>query len=90
MLSSHFPAAMITGHEALIPSMTTAASDRHVLAAAVAGHADAVVTENVKNFPAEATAPYGITVVHQDAFLLDRDESTVRRAMTRQVSRYRR
>ena len=50
--------------------MTNHPKDRHVLAAAVAGRADTLVTENLKDFPPESAAPLGITVTGQDDFLL--------------------
>lgn len=89
----HFPAAMVTGHRTLIDAMTNDPKDRHVLAAAVRGGAELIVTQNVRDFPPAATAPYDIEVSDQDAFLLDQralDPVAVRRALTRQVSRYRR
>lgn len=92
-MTTHFPEAMITGHEPLVAAMTTAPSDRHVLAAAVRGQAEAIVTENLRDFPASSTDPYDVSVTHQDEFLLDLhdlDAAAVRRALTRQVSRYRR
>jgi predicted nucleic acid-binding protein len=45
-------------------------NDRHVLAAALAGHADCIVTQNLKDFPAAALEPFGITALHPDEFLL--------------------
>lgn len=51
--------------------------DTHVLAAAVAGHADCIVTANLKHFPAATLAPYGLEAIHPDDFLvaqLDLDE----------------
>lgn len=44
--------------------------DRHVLAAAVAGHADCIVTFNLRDFPNQAVAHFGIEVLHPDAFLI--------------------
>lgn len=92
-MTTHFPAAMVTGHEPFVAAMTTAPSDRHVLAAAVCGQAEVIVTENLRDFPTSATEPYDVAVSHQDEFLLDLhdlDPAAVRRALTRQVSRYRR
>jgi predicted nucleic acid-binding protein len=48
-----FPDAMVTGHDDLIRAMTNDPRDRHVLAAAVRGGADAIVSNNVKHFPKE-------------------------------------
>ncbi len=44
--------------------------DRHVLAAAVAGHVDCIVTFNLRDFPNQAVAHFGIEVLHPDAFLI--------------------
>lgn len=43
--------------------------DRHVLAAAIVGRCDAIVTQNLKDFPEGALAPYAIEAVHPDEFL---------------------
>ena len=45
-------------------------NDRYVLAAAVAGHADSIVTINIKDFPSSILEPLGITALHPDEFLL--------------------
>jgi hypothetical protein len=45
--------------------------DRHVLAAAIAGHADYIVTLNLRDFPQAAAAKFGIEVVDPDTFLLN-------------------
>jgi len=92
-MGEHFPGALITGHRSLIGAMTNHPKDRHVVAAAVRGCAELIVTENIRDFPAESLAPYDIEVTDQDTFLLDQldlDGSAVRRALGRQVSRYRR
>lgn len=44
--------------------------DVHVLAAAIAGHADCIVTANLKDFPEQALAPFGIQAIHPDEFLI--------------------
>ncbi len=46
------------------------ADDTHVLAAAIAGHADCIVTANLKDFPEHALAPFGLQAIHPDDFLV--------------------
>jgi len=45
--------------------------DTHVLAAAIAGHADCIVTANLKDFPSELIDPYGIEIVDPDRFIIN-------------------
>lgn len=66
-----FPHAVIAGHEDLIGAMRNDAKDRHVLAAAVRAGASAIVTANLKDFPASALQPYDVEALHPDDFLLD-------------------
>lgn len=62
---------LIQGYERLIDSLVLPDSDdRHVLAAAIAGHADAIVTFNLKDFPANAVEIHGIEVLHPDDFMV--------------------
>jgi hypothetical protein len=64
--------------------------DRHVLAAAIAGHADCIVTANLKDFPASALAPFGLEAIHPDQFLvaqLDLDQLAVLSAFKEQRRR---
>ena len=64
--------------------------DVHVLAAAIAGHADCIVTTNLKDFPEAALAPFGIQVIHPDEFLIaqmDLDPLTVLAAFKEQRAR---
>jgi predicted nucleic acid-binding protein len=56
--------------ERLEDSMLNDAKDRHVLAAAVACEAQAVVTMNLKDFPEEASEPFSVEVMHPDEFLM--------------------
>jgi predicted nucleic acid-binding protein len=71
-MAAYFPDARVTSYEELTGSMTNHPKDRHVLAAAVAGRADVLVTENLKDFPPAAVARLGITVAGQDDFLSGR------------------
>ncbi|WP_396268147.1 PIN domain-containing protein [Ideonella sp.] len=45
-------------------------NDVHVLAAAIAGHADCIVTANLKDFPSDCLAPWGLTAIHPDDFIV--------------------
>lgn len=49
-MTTAFPLAAVGGHTDLIPAMTNDPRDRHVLAAAVRGNADLIVTANLKDF----------------------------------------
>jgi len=60
---------LIAGYESLIPSLDLPdPDDRHILAAAIVGRCDAIVTQNLKDFPAEVLAPFGIETQHPDDF----------------------
>ena len=69
MLAS-FPEALVEGYEDLIPVMRNQEKDRHVLAAAVRASAAVIVTWNLKDFPADACAPYDIDIQTPDTFLV--------------------
>ena len=45
--------------------------DRHVLAAAIEGGAEFILTFNLRHFPDEAVAPFGLTARHPDSLLCD-------------------
>lgn len=79
--------ALIHNFEDLIPSLSLPdPNDRHVLAAAIRGRVDVIVTYNTKDFPADAVAPYGIEIQHPDEFLthvLDLAPGTVLAALQR-------
>lgn len=70
-MERYFADAMVTGYDDLVPSMTNDEKDRHVLAAAVRGGAEVLVTFNTRDFPAESVEPFDLEVVRPDDFLLD-------------------
>lgn len=45
-------------------------NDAHVLAAAIAGHADCIVTANLRDFPHAIIEPYGIEIIDPDRFIV--------------------
>ena len=50
---------LVTGYETLIPALDLPdPGDRHVLAAAIVGHCDLIVTFNTKEFPESAIAAF--------------------------------
>jgi hypothetical protein len=70
-------------------TMTNDPKDRHVLAAAVVSQAQAIITTNLKDFPAAASGPYGVDILHPDEFLMvlyGLDPSLAVDAVTRQAA----
>jgi predicted nucleic acid-binding protein len=63
--------ALVEGYENLIPSLTLPdPNDRHVLAAAIHGGAQIIVTMNLRDFPNEVLQQYEIEALHPDEFIL--------------------
>jgi predicted nucleic acid-binding protein len=71
LMNDAFPEASVAGYESLIPNLRNDMDDRHVLAAAIRGNAEYIVTQNVRHFPTSAIEPFGIRVVTADTFLLN-------------------
>ncbi len=70
LLRAHFPNAEYKIHEAdnadlYLPDT----GDVHVLALARTAQCNAIVTANLKDFPKQDLAPYGVSAIHPDAFL---------------------
>lgn len=67
-----FPDAMVNNYESLIDSLKLPdANDRHVLAAAIKTNANVLVTNNLKDFPKEYLASFGLCAKGSDDFLTD-------------------
>jgi predicted nucleic acid-binding protein len=88
LMDTHVREGLISGYEPLIPALTLPdPKDRHVLAAAIHAKADVIVTFNLKDFPADTLALFGIEAQHPDEFvisLLDLDVASVCEAVKRQ------
>jgi len=71
-MNAAIPDCLVTNYEGLTSCIELPdADDRHVVAAAIVGHADAIVTFNIKDFPAKVLEPYGIEVQHPDEFVMN-------------------
>lgn len=73
LMAQAVPDSVVQGWQHIEPGLTGLPDpdDRHVLAAAICGHADAIVTFNLADFPAAALAPFGVEALHPDDFLLN-------------------
>lgn len=93
-MSVAFPDAMLDQEavDAIEGEMPNHEKDRHVLAAAVVGGTELVVTNNLRHFAADDLAPLGKRSLDTDAFLcelLDRSPHIVRVALDQQVAHMR-
>ena len=71
-MEAAIPDCLVNGYEHLIDGLELPdPDDRHVLAAAITGHADAIITWNEKDFPREVLDPFGIELQTPDEFVLN-------------------
>lgn len=72
LMAETFTDATVTGWEQVSAGLDLPdQDDRHVLAAAIVGGAQAIITANLRDFPDEQLHPRGIQARHPDDFLLD-------------------
>jgi len=64
-----FPEALITEYEPFINIMPNHEKDRHVMAAAVKGRVDTLITFNVKDFLIPEAQLYGVEILHPQDLL---------------------
>ncbi len=88
LMNSHVRDCLVEDFETLIASVALPdPDDRHVLAAAIKGRSDLIVTFNLKDFPANALDRYGIQAQHPDEFitsLIDLNTAAVCEAVAEQ------
>ncbi|MEV6100861.1 PIN domain-containing protein [Nocardia sp. NPDC051981] len=70
-MRTFFPDAMVEGYEELTERMENHPKDRHVLAAALQGNADVLLTFNLKDFKVRPIGDGFPELIHPDDFLLD-------------------
>jgi len=72
LMDTHIQDALVENYESLIDTLTLPdPDDRHVLAAAITGEANLILTFNLRDFPNEALQPYGTQARHPDQFVSD-------------------
>jgi predicted nucleic acid-binding protein len=72
LMNAHVPDCLIEGYEPLIDGINLPdKDDRHVVAAAVKGQAEGIITFNLKDFPDDKLAPFDLSAIHPDNFLSD-------------------
>lgn len=88
LMDINVPGGLVAGYETLIPFLTLPdPNDRHILAAAIHGHANIIVTYNLRDFPVNILQPHGIEALHPDGFvshLINLDASRVAEAVKAQ------
>jgi hypothetical protein len=88
LMNANVRDCLVTDYEDLIEAVSLPdPDDRHVLAAAIRGRADVIVTFNLSDFPDPVLQRYGIEAQHPDLFishLLDLAPTTVYLAVKRQ------
>jgi len=71
LMDLHAADALVTGYEDLMEGLQLPdPNDRHVLAAAIRGRANVIVTANLRHFPAKVLRQFGIVPQHPDEFIL--------------------
>lgn len=71
-MAAAIPDSLIEGYQRFIATVELPdPDDRHVVAAALIGHADAIVTLNLKDFPRSALKPMGLEAQHPDDFIVN-------------------
>ncbi|MBC7882590.1 MAG: PIN domain-containing protein [Anaerolineae bacterium] len=87
-----FPEAMITDYAFYISRCTNDPKDRHILAAAIRGQVETIVTMNIRHFKTTDLEIWGVSAAHPDAYLkvlYDLDEAVVIQVLNDMANRRR-
>ncbi len=91
LMDFHLPDALVSEHESLVEQLSLPdANDRHVLAMAIRGGAQVLVTFNSKDFPRHELERWNLVAQNPDEFLvslLRADAAQVTRALANQRAR---
>lgn len=72
LMTQVLPDCLVTGFQPLVDSLSLPdPDDRHVLAAAIRAGAQTIVTFNLRDFPDDVLASFGIQAKHPDNFVLE-------------------
>ncbi len=72
LMNEAIPDCLVTNHQEFSKCLSLPdPGDNHVLAAAVIGRANVIVTFNRDDFPDAILSPYGVHAKHPDNFLID-------------------
>lgn len=83
LMDAHVGDALIDNYEALESGLNLPdKNDNHVLAAAIKSSSDAIVTFNLKDFPADLLAKYEIEAIHPDEFISNQIDLSPARVVT--------
>ena len=64
------PDCLVSGYDYLVPTINLPdPNDRHVVAAAIHGRADAIVSFNKQDFPSKKLSRHGLEIIHPDDFI---------------------
>lgn len=82
LMNRHAPDCVVDGYQQFVDGIDLPdADDRHVVAAAIKGQAEGIITFNLKDFPEESLSPLGLCAIHPDMFLSDMFELDPSRAI---------
>lgn len=72
LMDRSVPDCLVKNYQSIIDSLILPdPDDRHVLAAAIRGRADVIITFNLKDFPTDALAEHNVEAQHPDTFIVD-------------------